>query len=268
MRNDAQMIEDILRDSGKLILKDFGSLLSVRKKRESSQIVTEVDIATERIILSAIEKAYPRSSILAEESGFLQKDPNDIWVIDPIDGTSNFSHGLPWFGVMIARMIQGEVTCSGIYLPTTEEMYIAQKGKGAWKNGKKFFVKEPQKLSLSLIAFGTDGSENAFTIAQKAKVFFVLLPKVLNIRMTNSAVDYVYTAEGKISGLISLENKIWDIAPIYLIAKEAGCVVTNIFGESIDFRLDPSAYNKNFNIVFAHMKIHTILIRLINAAFG
>ncbi|MDP3941589.1 MAG: inositol monophosphatase [bacterium] len=254
------VIEEILKKAGTVVLASFGQRVEAERKDERSQIVTKVDVASERIIIQDIVKHFPHASIVAEESGFTQKDPDDIWIVDPIDGTSNFANGLPWFGVMIAHVIGGEVFSSGIYLPVTDEMYVAQIGNGAYKNGKRFTTVVHTDLSLCLVAFGTDGSEKSFSLSRKGRIYAALLPHVLNIRTTNCAVDYVYAVEGKLGGLINLENRIWDIAPILPIAREAGCEITDTEGNPVSVRVTSETIKKNFTLVCAQKTIHTRLL--------
>lgn len=257
-------IERILRQSGALILQSFGRQVHSKRKDDRSQIVTDLDIASEQLLIAAITKQYPKSSIVAEESGFVERDLNDVWIIDPIDGTSNFASGIPWFGVMVAHVVRSTAVSSGIYLPVSDEMYLASRGEGAWKNGKALRVSGHTNLSDVLVAYGTDGSEKSYPLRVKGDLFQALLPKVLNLRCTNSAVDYVYAAEGKLGGLINLENRIWDVAPIIPIAQEAGCTVSDVTGASIDLQVDRHSVAKNFTLLLASPSLHASLLRVIN----
>ncbi len=265
MRSGSELpfIESILRTSGKLLMLHFGDRIVAKRKTEKSQIVTVIDVASEKLLIKQIVKKYPKSSILAEESGFVEKDPNDVWIIDPIDGTSNFANGLPWFGVMVAHVMYGVAVSSGVYLPVSDEMYLAAKGEGACKNGKKFSVLEQDDLSLSLIAFGTDGSEKSFPVDIKGKMYAAILPMVLNIRTTNSIVDFVYAAEGKLGGLICLESRIWDIAPIIPIAIEAACMVTDSKGKMINLEITKENIIRNYTLLLASTQIHPQLLKLV-----
>lgn len=260
-QNELDFIEGILRRSGALLLSVFGAHITSRKKQVHSQIVTDLDVASEELLIAEITQKYPASSIIAEESGFVQKDLDDVWIIDPIDGTSNFANGLPWFGVMVAHMINNEVVASGIYLPVSDEMYLADTG-GAYKNGRSFTTIASEDPADVLVAFGTDGSSRSFAVAKKGRLFAAILPHVLNIRSTNSAVDYVYTVEGKMGGLISLEGRIWDIAPIVLLAHNAGCMVTDIEGKTIDIKITKENIERNFTLLLAVKSFHAVFLRL------
>lgn len=265
MQTELAFIEKALRESGALVMASFGPHIATKQKTEKSQLVTDLDLASEKLLVAAIQKAYPHSSIVAEESGFIQKNSEDTWIIDPIDGTSNFASGLPWFGIMVAHVISGEVVTSGIYLPVTQEMYVAESGKGAFKNGIQFSTIKQNDLSLCLIGFGTDGSEKSFDFSTKGALYAALLPHVLNIRSTNSAVDYVYAAEGKLAGLINLENRIWDIAPILAIAKESGCIVTDVQGMEISLVVTEESIAGNFTLLLAPPAIHSQMLQILKA---
>jgi len=256
-------IEEILRGAGTITLASFGKRIESARKQEPSQIVTEIDIATEKYIIQALMERYPESSIVAEESGFVQRDLGDVWIIDPIDGTSNFASGIPWFGVMMAHIVRGKPVASGIFLPVSNEMYLAEIGKCAYRNSKKIIAPRREELSDMLVAYGTDGSSNSLVPKVKGELYAALLQRVLNLRTTNSAVDYVYAAEGRLGGLIALENRIWDIAPLIPIATEAGCVITDIHGETIDLRITSENVAKNYAIIVANPQIHAELVRIV-----
>ncbi len=260
---DLLFIDTTLRQAGSLILSAFGEKVQSTQKKEKSQIVTALDLASETLIISAIKNSYPQSSVLAEESGLLIKDDADYWVVDPIDGTSNFANGIPWFGVMIAHVREGDAVASGIYLPVSDEMYLAEKNKGAYKNGMRFEVSREANLTKTLVGYGMDGSETSCSYQKKAGIFKALLPKVLNLRSTNSAVDYAYAAEGKLGGLINLENRIWDVAPIVPIAREAGCIVSDVFGKPLSFQKENLNASRNFTLLLASQPLHAALLTII-----
>lgn len=261
-------IEETLRSAGDLVLGAFGERVTSSKKQDRGQIVTAVDLASEERIIQHIAKKYPESSILAEESGYVLRNPEDVWVIDPIDGTSNFANGIPWFGIMVAHVVRGESVASGIFLPVSNEIYVAEKEKGAYKNGKRMRVFMQKSLSEVLIAYGTDGSERSYSYAAKGRLYEALIPKVLNLRCTNSAVDYAYAAEGKLGGLINLENRIWDIAPVIPIATEAGCLVSDIEGGILDLRIDKGTATKNFTLLLSSEPLYAELLRISKPVFA
>lgn len=249
-----EFIENILRQSGELVLASFGEILPSQKKLEKSQIVTEVDIASERRIIEAITKEFPKSGIIAEESGFIPSQDNTFFVIDPIDGTSNFANALPWFGVMIAFLQDSKIIASGIYLPVTDEMYSAEKGKGAFKNGKKIKNTRHMILSESLVSFCFSSDEPQHA-ERDSSIVRNLGPKVLNLRTTNSAYDYAYAVEGKLAATINFLNKLWDIASVILLANESSSHVSEVDGLEHIFDLTEQGYAKNYTLLISNTSV-------------
>lgn len=252
-------IEKIVRESGEIVKASFGEIVPSTRKIEKTQIVTDIDVASERLLIERITQTFPLSGIIAEESGFIETKDNSYWVIDPIDGTSNFANAIPWFGVMVAYIQDHSVTDSGIYLPITDEMYSASVNTGAYKNG--VLIKKPRTVTLSeslvSLCFSGGGNEQI----ERESVFLQRIsPHVLNIRSTNSAYDYAYAAEGKLAATINQVNKIWDIAPISLIAREAGMKVSDIQGNPLHFSLTEEEYHKNYSIVIANPLIFEELL--------
>lgn len=258
-----EFIANLLRESGKLVMSYYGSAIETSQKAEPSQVVTKVDLASERLITAKISEHFSQHSIIAEESGFIDKKSEYIWIIDPIDGTSNFAKGLPWFGIMIALLHNVEPVAAGIYLPVTNELYVAEKEKGTYRNGIQVAVPQTVSLKDSLIAFHFDPTTNIHEQEVLTKIFTSLVPSVRNLRTTNSAVDYAYVAEGKLGGLIGCAGKIWDVAPIALLAKEAGCIVTDHSGSPLDLAVTADTMMKNFAVVIGSQTIHKQLLNFI-----
>jgi myo-inositol-1(or 4)-monophosphatase len=257
-----EFIEKILRESGEVVRQSFGEIVPSTKKLEKTQIVTEVDIASERLLIERIIKEFPNSGIIAEESGFILSKDTTYWIIDPIDGTSNFANAIPWFGVMVAFVIDHSVTDSGIYLPMSGETYSATLNKGAYKNGIK--IQPPRTVSLSESLVSLCFSSDETLIQKEGKLFTTLSPHVLNIRSTNSAYDYAYAADGKFAATINLTNKIWDVAPVSLIAKESGMNVYDSEGNPLHFALTDETYEKNYTLIISNPSISEELLQLIS----
>jgi len=125
-----------LMTSGKILLKYFNKPLEIKQKESQSSIVTEADLESEKIIIGLIRKAYPDHNIIAEEAGFISNNSEFTWIIDPLDGTSNFASGIPWFGVLITLFKQDTPIMAGAYLPVQNTLYFAEAGKGAYRDGK------------------------------------------------------------------------------------------------------------------------------------
>lgn len=262
-KKDLEFIDNVLRKAGKLVLEKFGNIQKYEQKNEHAQIVTEVDIASERLIVSEIERHYPTNSIIAEESGFKEKNSEYIWIIDPIDGTSNYANGIPWFGIMIARCKNWIPDIAGIYLPITGEIYLASKGSGSFKNGNKIAKPRVIDLSQSLINYSLDANNDIKKTELEARIIKNLIPKIRNIRSTNSILDEAYTIDGRFGACINQGTKIWDIASAILIAKEAGYKVSDIDGNNISLKVDKSTYNKNFTIIIANPGLFDQILNII-----
>lgn len=260
--NTREFIEHILHDSGEIVRSSFGDIVPSTKKIERSQIVTAIDVASERLLIEAITQTYPQSGIIAEESGFIASKDETYWIIDPIDGTSNFAHAIPWFGVMVAYVVNHTVHDSGIYLPMTNEMYTATVHEGVFKNG--YLLKPPRRVTLSesLVSVCFSSESESYTRLESS-FLQKISTNVLNIRSTNSAYDYAYAIEGKLAATFNQKNKIWDIAPVLLLAKEAGLKVTDIEGKQIHLSLSEESHTKNYSLLIANPDVFDEILSLL-----
>lgn len=210
------------------------SSLKVSKKQHND-FVTEVDKASEETIIDTLKKAYPDHAILAEESGAsanLHDDNENVWIIDPLDGTTNFIHGFPQYCISIALQQRGQITQAVVYDPTRNEMFTASKGSGAYLNDKRIRVGNRTKLEDALIGTGfpfreTDG------VDQYLKMFRLMTENCTGLRRPGSAaLDLCYVASGRLDGFFEKGLKPWDIAAGALIITEAGGIIGNFKGES------------------------------------
>ncbi len=201
---------------------------------------------------------------MGEETGFQHRNSELTWVIDPLDGTSNFAAGLPWFGVIICVVKNAVPIMAGCFLPVQNELYFAEKGKGAICNGKKISVSDETKLKNILVAYSLDFSDEPGKTEREAIVIGKLVKNVRNLRGTNCLIDFCYTSDGKLGACINQTTKIWDIAGPGLIIEEAGGKVTDILGNQFDFSLNKTNYNRNFTIVCSNKILHPQLINIVN----
>ncbi len=204
------------------------------KFKGSIDLVTEADLAAESAILSILQKDFPGLPYLAEESSNkIEKLEHEkcFWIIDPLDGTTNFAHGLPFFGVSIALWDDKSPQIGIIYCPMQDEFFCAIKDGGAWINNKKINVTKTDKLIESLLATGFPydiHSHLAKTLQQLQNV----LPQVRDIRRCGAAaVDLAYLACGRIDGFWEIDLKPWDTAAAMLLVEEAGGVLSNFAGK-------------------------------------
>ena len=255
-----QLLSESLTRAGEILRENFGHISGYEIKESQSSIVTKADIDSEKAIIQMIQQKFPAHNTLGEETGFQNRGSEFTWVIDPLDGTSNFAAGIPWFGVIICVLKNSVPVLAGCYLPVQDLIYLAEKGKGATCNGKKIVVSEETNLKNVLLAYSLDYSEEKRKTEQETKLIGRLVGNIRNLRSTNSVIDFCYTAEGKLGGCLNQTTKIWDIAGPALLIEEAGGKVTDINGNSFDFAISQNNYNKNFTIVAAGKTLHKQLI--------
>jgi myo-inositol-1(or 4)-monophosphatase len=246
---------------GEVLRRYFGKVIHPRQKDAPSSIVCDADLAAERQILKLIKAQFPRHNIIAEESGRVWQESEYTWVIDPLDGTSNFVSGIPWFGVQVAVLRQAEPILGAMYLPLEDLLYFSARGSGAYRNGKKVRVTNEHCLQRVLCAFGFDPALEKRSRRQ-VELLFRLSNAVRNTRATNSLVDFCYTIDGRLGGCVNLKTKIWDIAPVALILPEAGGKFTYLGGKPIVLDLGEQATQQNYAILGSSAKLHGKLAAL------
>ncbi|KTD32449.1 inositol-1-monophosphatase [Legionella moravica] len=219
------------RQAGEIIIRHMEQVDRLKITAKNSQeYFSEVDIKAEQSIINAIHKAYPEHGILAEESGFQEGDGESVWIIDPLDGTSNYLHGFPFFSVSIALKVKNRIEHGVIYDPLRHECFAASRGRGARLNDRRIRVSKQTLLSASLI--GTGVPFRNLTLAQRyLPTFEALMGKCAGVRRTGSAaLDLAYVASGRIDGFWELGLRPWDIAAGSLLIREAGGLISDIHG--------------------------------------
>jgi myo-inositol-1(or 4)-monophosphatase len=220
---------EVVKEAGRLLRERFDTEFAISHKGVVN-LVTEVDLAAEEMIVAGIRKTFPSHAILAEEK---HGDPADgvvKWVIDPLDGTTNYAHGYPVFSVSIGLEIAGEVEWGAVYDPLRNDLYTARRGFGAFCNGSALHVSEVRSLSASLLATGfpydiRTSSQN------NLKSFSAFAVRTQGVRRSGSAaIDLCQVAAGRLDGFWELKLSPWDCAAGYLMIREAGGIVTNYSG--------------------------------------
>lgn len=230
--------------------------LQITEKRPND-FVTDVDKAAEQAIIETLLKAYPEHAIYGEESG---KSANAdqaefVWIIDPIDGTTNFMHGFPHYCISIALQHNGVVTQGLIYDPSRNDLFTATKGAGAYLNDKRVRVTRHDKISQALISTGF-GSGDGAAMDEFCKMYRIMLEKAQGVRRTGSAaLDLAYVASGRIDGYFEKGLKPWDIAAGALMVSEAGGIVADFNGES--------GYLENGNVIAASPRVFGQMLNLL-----
>ncbi|MCK5889947.1 MAG: inositol monophosphatase [Methylococcales bacterium] len=244
----ARIAGDIIQRSS-----DKSSQLTIGKKSKND-FVTEVDLMAEDAIINVIKKAYPDHSILAEESG--ETAGNEyVWVVDPLDGTTNFLHGYPQYAVSIALKNKGKTEVGVVYDPLRDELFTAEKGGGAMLNNRRIRVSSQIKLETALLGTGFP-----FKYPQHLdtylNMFRDLTIKTAGIRRAGSAaLDLAYLATGRLDGFWEIGLKEWDLAAGVLLVQEAGGVAT-------DFSFNDK-YSQSGNIVAGNTKMHQAIYKTI-----
>ena len=258
-------IKKALKEAGKILLENFGLISDYVVKENQSNIVTKADVESEKKIIEIVSEKFPDHNTLGEETGFQFKNSEFTWIIDPLDGTSNFAAGLPWFGVIICVLRNSTPIMAGCFLPVQNEIYFAEKGKGATRNVENITVSNETDLKNILAAYSLDYSDEPGKTEREAKVIQSLVEKIRNLRATNCLMDFCYTADGKLGACINQTTKIWDIAGPGLIIEEAGGIVTDTSGFNLSFGLNQSNYNRNFSFVGSNKNLHSQVIVVLNS---
>ncbi len=228
------------RDAGHVLLEKFGKIEKITKKGDIN-LVTEADLASEKLIIERIKSYYPKHAILAEESGeavVVSGDSSWKWIIDPLDGTTNYAHGYPCFCVTLALEHNGEIVIGVTYDPTRDELFAAEKGQGATLNGRRIRVSATENLGDSLIVTGfpydfKDRHDFARHLTQ-----FLLGSRGVR-RDGSAAIDMAYVACGRFDGFWEEGLNPWDVAAGYLMIQEAGGSVTYYNGEKFSVYTPP-----------------------------
>jgi len=238
--------------AGKILMKNYGKVKFIKVKDQESY-VTNVDLESEKFIISTIRKKYPEHDIVSEESGRLNKKSDYRWYIDPLDGTHNYIHKLPMFGVSIGLEYKGKIILGAICLPYFDELYVAEKGKGAFLNGKRLKVSNRKELKKSFIT--TDLVLRYFP-EKKIEMLNKLKGLVYDIRVLGSAVyGYTSVAKGSADAYITIYTYPWDAAAGALIVEESSGKVTDFNGK--EWKANTGKF------ISSNKKIHNQLIKVL-----
>ena len=199
--------------ASKILIKDFGEIEKLQvSKKVPNDFVTNADIRAEKIIIEELSKARPNYSIISEEHGFSKKQKNNTWIIDPIDGTINFLHGIPHFAISIALQSKNEIVCGLIFDPIKDEMFYAEKNNGAFFNNQRIRVSKKNDINECLFAVGKI-KHDADIICRRSGC---------------AALDMAYVASGRYDGYFQSNLNLWDIAAGIIMIKEAGGIINEI----------------------------------------
>jgi myo-inositol-1(or 4)-monophosphatase len=207
----------------------MGQLLRVRHK-SGSELVTEIDEASEEAVVEVIRRDFPSHRILAEEGSVGGDDPRHRWIVDPLDGTTNYANGLPIFCVSVGFEIDGDVAAGAIYDPVREELFAASSGDGARLNGRRISVSQESQLSQSLLTTGFPYDSAQMPAALRQFSQFSQRARAVR-RLGSAALDLAYVAAGRFDGYWEAIVSPWDMAAGIVIVREAGGLVTTMAGQ-------------------------------------
>ena len=215
------IFEKAAKKAGRILARDFGEIENLQIKSKSvGDFVTSADLKVEESLLETLQYYYPNANFITEESGNIKGEGETI-VIDPIDGTSNFIHGIPHVGIVIGKIINDKITDGIIFNPILNEFYWASNGKGAWCNNKRIRVSKRQELSSCLIGTGIPFGERIYN--DYYKELNNITKATAGIRRLGAAsIDLAYVASGKIDAFWQKNLNLWDVCSGVLLVKEAG----------------------------------------------
>ena len=224
----------VAEKASKLLIRDFGEVEKLQvSKKGPRDFVTKTDRQVEKIIIDELRKSKKNYSFLTEETGSItNKDKENIWIIDPIDGTTNFLHGIPHFAICIALKSKGEVISGLIFDPIKDEMFFAEKDKGAYLNNQRLRVSSKNNIEDCLFSSNNEGVKFSN----------------LNMRCSGcAALDLAYVASGRLDGFFHNRINLWDVAAGALMIKEAGGIVNDLSkfdNNNIDIKASSGAINE------------------------
>jgi myo-inositol-1(or 4)-monophosphatase len=251
------VMTEAARKTARTLRRDFGEVEQLQVSNKGpSDFVTAADTKAEKTLRAELAKARPKFGFLMEESGLVEgEDKKHRWIIDPIDGTTNFLHGIPHFAISVALEMEGDIIAGVVYNPIVEEMFYAEKGKGAFLNDRRLRVSSRNRLSESVMATGIPfhgrPGHDAFL-----KQMGVVMKDVAGIRRMGAAsLDLAYVAAGRFEGFWESGLQPWDIAAGLLLVQEAGGFVTDFKGAKNIL--------ESGDVVAANAKLHKQLLDLV-----
>ncbi len=244
------------RQASDILIENLGSIRAEDiEKKQIADFVTRVDRESEKRILEIIKGAFPEHQVLAEETGGDREKDGYIWIIDPLDGTTNYIHSYPMFAISIALQYKGEIVAGVVYDPVRDELFSAEKGRGAFLNGQRLSISEKTvEMNSALIATGFP-----FRAKHLIDEYLGLFKEIFNAcsdlrRAGSAALDLAYVAAGRCDGFFEIGLSPWDVAAGSLLVEEAGGIVSDFSGGN--------EYISTGNIVAAHRDIYEWIINL------
>ncbi|MBM3201726.1 MAG: inositol monophosphatase [Chlamydiae bacterium] len=233
--------------AGEELKNGFYKDKQIKQKTGHHDLVTDFDQLSENAILDIVQKQFPHHSFVTEESGLLGDEENSfIWCIDPLDGTWNFAHNIPTFSVSISVLYEKEPVIGVIYHPLLSELFIAEKGKGAFLNGSRIYTSHVDVLELAGLSLGISFHQEKSWILDRLRKFAEQHPMIR--RSGSAALDMAYVAAGRLDGFIEASLWNWDFAAGALLIEEAGGIITDLKGQRLNYTKKQSILGSNKHI--------------------
>lgn len=251
-RSALDVAQEAALTAGRILLEKLPGEKSITHKGRNN-LVTDIDLLVEKRIISLLQKEFPSFGILGEETAGVRADEGFVWIIDPLDGTRNYTYGSPFFSIVIALAYNGDVQLGINYDPNRQEMFLAQKGRGASLNGKPITLSHKSSIEQCLLGFdiGYDDEGSFNTL----KVVHYLWPRMQTVRVLGSAaLGLSYAASGRIDLYFHHHLEPWDIAAGLLLIKEAGGIITDRHGNPASLYGD--------GVIASNATIHAEFLRL------
>jgi len=251
-------MSEIAREAGALLMEFFRRRVKIEYKGDAD-LVTEADRTSEKLILERIRKQWPSHDVIGEEGARVETGGDYRWYVDPLDGTTNFAHGFPVFCVSLGLAFQGNRKAAVVYDPTRDELFAAERGKGAVLNGEKIEVSKTPKLRQSLVATGFPSHKRH----KNPNIYFYhqLTLRSHGVRRAGSAaLDLAYVAAGRLDGFWEFNLNAWDTAAGILVVEEAGGKVSGFHGEELVIT--------DRDVVASNPLIHAELVHEFDEIFG
>ncbi len=259
-------LKEILEECAFIAQNSFGKVTASTKANDNNQVLTATDLQIGQTIIAAVQKKFPEHNIIDEEAGVIDKQSRFTWIIDPIDGTSNFANGLPHYGIMIGLLENNVPIVGGIALPFFKEIYTAEKGKGTWCNNVRLAVTTESNLTSCLVAYGIDGhQENPQLTRREVQILGKIVLGIRNLRSSNSVFDVAMVLKGKYGAVLNQTSKIWDNVAQHILIEEAGGKYTDFTGLSMNYSTLFAKADQNFTFCAAAPQLHEQLQTIIHA---
>lgn len=255
-----------MHDASTLAMTFFGKTSAAVKPEDNNQVLTDADLAVGKLLVERSTRAFPDFNIIDEETGVIDNGSEYTIVVDPIDGTSNFANALPLFGIFIGFLHKGTPIAGAIALPAFHDVYIAEKGKGAFCNGRPIRVSSTSELKNALVAYGIDGhQEDPYKTHAETEVLSNIILAIRNLRSSNSAFDFAAVADGRYGLVLNQTSKIWDNVAPHIVIEEAGGVYTDFWGKPLDYTDALNRADENFTVCAGTPVLHTEIQTIIHA---